>query len=41
MMAQPFSGVARMKLFGLVGSRELAAIAEIYTSHRGEELVFT
>jgi len=28
-MAQPFGGVARMKLFGLMGSRELAAKADL------------
>ena len=33
-MAQSFGGATHMKLFGLLGSRHLAAEAE--TSHRGE-----
>ena len=37
-MAQPFGGAAQMKLFELLGSRELAAKIEIWTSRRGEEL---
>ena len=28
-MPQPFGGAARMKLFGLLGSRELAAEADL------------
>jgi len=30
-MAHPFGGAARMKLFGLLGSRELAAEIKIWT----------
>jgi len=41
MMAQPFDGATRMKLFRLLDSRELAAKAEIWTSRRGEELDLT
>ena len=41
MMAQPFGGASRMKLFGLLGSRELTGKVKILTSPSDKELDFT